>query len=169
MSEFTQLPMEDLPQSGERENGKGGGEKGSFLRLSPQYRAGQLRKGVADRYTRTCLRLGCGPHLTLINYVLAQIYDQVRAVIPISLYLILFRAVIFQRGIEDAGLVVMGLVLLIFGLMLFMEGLKLALVPLGELLGSQLPKKVPLWAVLIVAFILGISGSSNFFQLIEFY
>ena len=56
----------------------------------------------------------------------------------------------------------MGLVLLTLGLMLFMEGLKLALVPLGELLGSQLPKKVPLYVVLLVAFFLGISGIFQF-------
>jgi len=42
------------------------------------------------------------------------------------------------------------------GLMFFMEGLKLGLMPLGELIGSGLPRRSPLLLVLFVTFLLGI-------------
>lgn len=128
-----------------------------FLRLSPRYQKDLLQNKMTAGWTSFCFRIGCGTHLTMINYILTQIFEQLRAVVPISLYLILFRLLIFRKNIEDPALVFMGLVLLILGLMLFMEGLKLALVPLGELLGSTLPKKVHLAVVLLVAFVLGIS------------
>jgi hypothetical protein len=43
------------------------------------------------------------------------------------------------------------------GLAGFLEGLKLALMPLGETLGNRLPVKIPLWGVLTVAFLLGVA------------
>ena len=42
------------------------------------------------------------------------------------------------------------------GLMMFMEGLKLGLMPFGEVIGNTLPRKLPLTGVLIIAFLLGI-------------
>jgi hypothetical protein len=42
------------------------------------------------------------------------------------------------------------------GLMIFMEGLKLGLMPFGDIIGSNLPRKLPLPGVLTVALLLGI-------------
>ena len=49
-----------------------------------------------------------------------------------------------------------GLVAVIVGLMVFMEGLKLGLMPFGDIIGNTLPKKLPLVGVLIIAGLLGI-------------
>ena len=49
-----------------------------------------------------------------------------------------------------------GLGAVILGLMVFMEGLKLGLMPFGEVIGTNLPKKSPLPVVLLIAFLLGI-------------
>jgi hypothetical protein len=40
--------------------------------------------------------------------------------------------------------------------MLFLEGLGLGLMPFGETIGNRLPKKSPLWLVLLIAMLLGI-------------
>jgi hypothetical protein len=42
------------------------------------------------------------------------------------------------------------------GLMIFMEGLKLGLMPFGDIIGNTLPRKLPLVGVLIIAGLLGI-------------
>lgn len=34
------------------------------------------------------------------NYFLLQIYEQIKIVIPISLYFVLFLAIVFQRAVE---------------------------------------------------------------------
>ena len=49
----------------------------------------------------------------------------------------------------------LGLLEVIVGLMLFMEGLKLGLMPFGEVIGNTLPKKSPP-LVLLVALLLGV-------------
>ncbi|EIJ34174.1 DUF1538 domain-containing protein [Thiothrix nivea] len=89
-------------------------------------------------------------------YISKRLLEQVRAVIPLALYLVLFQIFILQQGIADASLISGGLVAVILGLMFFMEGLQVGLMPLGETIGNTLPAKSTLRVVLGIAFILGI-------------
>lgn len=89
-------------------------------------------------------------------YLHRKISEQLRAVIPLSLYLALFQLLILREPVAEAGLITAGLIAVIFGLMLFMEGLRLGLMPFGEVLGNKLPQKSTLPVVLLVAFLLGI-------------
>ena len=92
----------------------------------------------------------------LTPYVSVRLMDQVRAVVPLALYLILFQLLILRQMVDDSALITAGLFAVIIGLMLFMEGLKLGLMPFGEEIGNKLPKKVTLPVVLSVTFLLGI-------------
>ena len=56
----------------------------------------------------------------------------------------------------DASIIAGGLFAVMIGLMMFMEGLKLGLMPFGEVIGNTLPRKLPLAGVLLIAFLLGI-------------
>jgi hypothetical protein len=89
-------------------------------------------------------------------YLNVRLMEQVRAVVPLALYLALFQIVILRQLVEDALLVTAGLAAVIVGLMLFMEGLKLGLMPLGEVIGSTLPRKSSLPVVLLITLLLGI-------------
>ncbi|MBK1721008.1 DUF1538 domain-containing protein [Thiocystis violacea] len=89
-------------------------------------------------------------------YVSIRFLEQVRAVVPLAVYLMLFQWLILQQEILDAGIITGGLVAVILGLMLFMEGLKVGLMPFGETLGIILPAKAHLNLVLLIAFLLGI-------------
>ena len=89
-------------------------------------------------------------------YTRVRIMEQVKAVIPLAIYLILFQMLILRQVVTDSGIIAAGILAVIFGLMLFMEGLKVGLMPFGESLGSTLPAKSPLPVVLLIAFILGI-------------
>ncbi len=51
--------------------------------------------------------------------------------------------------------------------MLFMEGLRFGVMPLGEKLGTEMPKKLPLWGTLLVAAALGILGKSFVTELLS--
>lgn len=92
----------------------------------------------------------------LTPYLKVCLMEQVRAVVPLALYLVLFQVVILRQLVEDALLVSAGLFAVILGLMLFMEGLKLGLMPLGEVIGSTLPRDSSLPVVLLVTLLLGI-------------
>ena len=89
-------------------------------------------------------------------YVSVRFMDQVKAVVPLALYLALFQILILRQLIEDSWLVTGGLFAVILGLMFFMEGLKLGLMPFGELIGHTLPRKSPLPLVLFITLLLGI-------------
>jgi hypothetical protein len=95
----------------------------------------------------------------LIPYVRRRVMEQVRSVALIVAYLILFQVVVLKLPIAGAGLTAFGIVLVVLGLTLFMEGLMIGLMPLGELLGIQLPQKTTLAVILGFAFVLGIGAT----------
>ena len=92
----------------------------------------------------------------LAPYFNVRLIEQVRAVFPLAIYLVLFQILILRQPVQEAMLITGGLGAVIIGLMVFMEGLKLGLMPFGEVIGTNLPKKSPLPVVLLIAFLLGI-------------
>ena len=92
----------------------------------------------------------------LAPYFNVRLIEQVKAVFPLAIYLILFQILILRQPVQEAVLITGGLGAVILGLMVFMEGLKLGLMPFGEVIGTNLPKKLPLPVVLLIAFLLGI-------------
>lgn len=90
------------------------------------------------------------------SYSHGRFMEQVQAVVPLALYLVFFQIFILRQVVEDSWVISLGLLEVIVGLMLFMEGLKLGLMPFGEIIGNTLPRKSPLPVVLLVALLLGI-------------
>ena len=89
-------------------------------------------------------------------YLSVRLREQLKAVVPLAVYLFLFQLLILRQQIADSWVITGGLCAVIIGLMLFMEGLKVGLMPFGETIGNMLPKKSPLAIVLLIAFLLGI-------------
>lgn len=89
-------------------------------------------------------------------YVSVRLNEQVRVVLPLAIYLVLFQLFILKQNVADSWVISAGLISVIIGLMLFMEGLKVGLMPFGETIGTVLPSKSSLPIVLLVAFLLGI-------------
>lgn len=92
----------------------------------------------------------------LTPYVSVRFMEQLKAVVPLAIYMGLFQFFVLQQSIQDSTVVGGGLMAVMLGLMLFMEGLKLGLMPFGETIGNTLPKKAHLWLVLTIAFLLGV-------------
>ena len=103
------------------------------------------------------VKLNTAEALRLLQpYVSVRFMDQVKAVVPLALYLALFQILFLQHMVEDSWIIAGGLFAVIAGLMFFMEGLQLGLMPFGTVIGSQLPRKSPLPLVLFIALLLGI-------------
>lgn len=103
------------------------------------------------------MKLGGGDVLKILQpYLSTRFIDQARAVVPLALYLALFQYLVLQTPVMDASIIAGGLFAVMIGLMMFMEGLKLGLMPFGEIIGNTLPRKLPLSGVLCIAFLLGI-------------
>jgi hypothetical protein len=89
-------------------------------------------------------------------YITTRFMDQVKAVVPLAIYLALFQLLILNQVVEDSLVITGGLFAVIIGLMIFMEGLVRGLMPFGEIIGSTLPRKSPLPLVLFITLLLGI-------------
>jgi len=89
-------------------------------------------------------------------YATVRFMEQAKAVIPLALYLALFKLLILDQVVQDAWLITGGLFAVIVGLMFFIEGLTLGLMPFGEVIGSGLPRRSPLPVVLFITLLLGI-------------
>jgi len=89
-------------------------------------------------------------------YVSVRFIEQMKAVMPLALYLLLFEVLVLHQEVRIPESIIMGLFAVILGLMLFMEGLKRGLMPFGEIIGKTLPAKAPLKLVLLIALLLGI-------------
>jgi len=89
-------------------------------------------------------------------YIRVRLREQVKAVLPLVLYLVLFQVLILRQNVTDSWIITGGLIAVIIGLMFFMEGLKVGLMPFGESIGTTLPAKSTLPVVMAIAFLLGI-------------
>jgi hypothetical protein len=113
--------------------------------------------GSPRRVTARAIKLSTLDVYRLLQpYVSSRVMEQVKAVVPLAVYLMLFQLIILRQGVNDASIITAGLLAVIVGLMFFMEGLKIGLMPFGSSLGTTLPAKSPLPVVLLIAFLLGI-------------
>ena len=73
-------------------------------------------------------------------YAKRNFLNQLDGIWFIVVYLIAFQVFVLQLPIVHAGMIGVGVFIVAFGLMFFMEGLRLGLMPLGEVIGSVLPR-----------------------------
>ncbi len=106
------------------------------------------------------LRLSRRRQLSLIgSYARERLSRQVRAVAFITAYLVLFQVFVLKAPILDFAQIALGILAVVVGLTLFMEGLFLAIMPLGERCGLRLPARAGLGVLLAFAAVLGITAT----------
>ena len=127
----------------------------SFNNLKPELETDADGNPIPERQVR--VKLTPGETYQLIHpYVSVRFMEQVRAVLPLGVYLLLFQILILRELEADYWIITAGLFAVIAGLMFFMEGLKLGLMPFGTIIGSTLPRNSPLPLVLFITLLLGI-------------
>lgn len=106
------------------------------------------------------IRVGVKQGLRMIlPYAGAKVWEQIKSVWLIIVYLILFLQLVLDMPISGASIIALGLMAVIIGLTFFMEGLLLGLMPLGEVIGLKLPQKAGLAVILGFAAVLGIGAT----------
>ncbi len=116
--------------------------------------------GHADHETEITYKIDITPKLDysiLTPFIWNKFREQLKAVLPISAFLFIFQLAVLRQSIDDAIGITIGLVVVILGLMFFMEGLRLGLMPLGEIIGATLPQKAKMWVIMAFAVVLGVS------------
>lgn len=77
------------------------------------------------------------------------------AVLPITLVVILLQVFLVSLPWETFARFLIGAAMVLVGLLLFLQGVKIGLLPMGEAVGSELPKHGSMIFLLFFAFILG--------------
>ena len=75
--------------------------------------------------------------------------------LPIILVIGFFQLVVLKQGVPQFGQILSGGLMVLIGLALFVQGLQMALFPLGEDMAYSFVKKGNLWLLLLFAFTLG--------------
>jgi len=95
----------------------------------------------------------------LLPYLWHKAKEQIITVVPVCAYLALFQLIILQHGLSKIAWISGGIVMVIMGLMFFLEGVRISLAPVGEMIGDTLPKRSSMFILLVFSFLLGILGA----------
>ena len=75
--------------------------------------------------------------------------------LPIVLVIAFFQLVVLRQSVPQMAQIFAGAIMVLLGLTLFIQGLKMALFPLGEEMAYSFVKRGNLWLLLLFAFTLG--------------
>lgn len=92
-----------------------------------------------------------------MNLVLETVKEVAYAIFPIALVVVLLQFTVVFLPMELFYSFLAGLAMVSGGLIFFLVGVHLGLLPVGEMIGSSLPKTGKVWMVVVFTFILGFS------------
>ena len=75
--------------------------------------------------------------------------------LPIVFVIAFFQLLVLKQPVPQLGQIISGTIMVLLGLSLFVQGLKMALFPLGEDMAYSFVKRGNLWLLLLFAFTLG--------------
>jgi hypothetical protein len=91
----------------------------------------------------------------LLLQFLRSLRQSFQDLLPIILVIGFFQVVVLKQGVPQFGQILAGGLMIVAGLSLFVQGLQMALFPLGEEMAYSFVKKGNLWLLLLFSFTLG--------------
>ena len=92
-----------------------------------------------------------------IRYIAGRIGNAARDLLPIVVVIAIFQLVIIRQPLPGFGTILIGSLMVVIGLSMFIQGLEMALFPIGEHMAHELARKGSLFWLLVFAFALGFS------------
>lgn len=83
------------------------------------------------------------------------IKEVVLAVLPITAVIIILQFTLIWLPMEVFVQFLIGVIMVSLGLIFFLLGVHIGLLPVGEMIGSTLPKSKKVWLIMLVGFLLG--------------
>ena len=93
--------------------------------------------------------------IPLLKQFLKSLLASFKDLLPIILVIGFFQLVVLQQPVPNLGQILAGGLMVLVGLSLFVQGLQMALFPLGEEMAYSFVRKGNLWLLLLFAFTLG--------------
>ena len=93
--------------------------------------------------------------IAMLKQFLRSLLASFKDLLPIILVIGFFQLVVLREPVPNLGQILAGGVMVLVGLSLFVQGLQMALFPLGEEMAYSFVRKGNLWLLLLFAFTLG--------------
>jgi len=93
----------------------------------------------------------------IARFAVERLWSSFTDLLPIVLVIGFFQLVVIRQPLPNFMDVVVGSILVVIGLSLFVQGLEMALFPIGESLAQALARKGSLFWLLLFSFLLGFS------------
>lgn len=93
------------------------------------------------------------------NYAKSRVLDQLKSVSFILLYLVGFQILVLGSTPAHALRIAGGIAMVVMGLAFFLEGLILGLMPVGERVGVQLPRRCGIFLIVVFGLLLGLGST----------
>ena len=94
---------------------------------------------------------------TALKYFLKKLKGVFMDILPILLVISFFQIVVLQKPFPDLDKIIVGVILVVIGLLIFIEGLEMALFPIGERMANQFALKGNAIWIVFFGFALGFS------------
>lgn len=88
--------------------------------------------------------------------IVDQFKEVVMAILPLAAVIIILQYTLIGLPPDLFFRFIAGVVMVGLGLFLFLVGVHIGLLPIGELIGSTLPKTNKIWLILVTGFVLGV-------------
>ncbi|CAM3975820.1 DUF1538 domain-containing protein [Alkalicoccus chagannorensis] len=88
--------------------------------------------------------------------VIEQLKEVVMAILPLAVVIIILQYTLIGLPPDIFLRFIIGVIMVGFGLFLFLVGVHIGLLPIGEMIGSALPKTKKVWLILGTGFVLGV-------------
>ena len=93
--------------------------------------------------------------MRVVLKILQPLRDSLRDLLPIIAVVAFFQFAVLQQPLPQLGRLLLGVLIVMLGLALFVQGLKMALFPLGEEMAHSFVRRGNLFWLLLFAFTLG--------------
>jgi hypothetical protein len=95
----------------------------------------------------------------MLNYLKAKTLEVLKAMLPLILVIIIMQFAFIRMPLSLFLQFLVGAVMVITGMVLFLTGIETGILPLGEAIGAELPKRRSLWLILGIAFVIGFAAT----------
>jgi len=92
-------------------------------------------------------------------YVKGKALEVVKAILPLTVVIIIMQFALVRMPVSDFLQFLAGAIMVIGGMTLFLVGIETGILPMGEAIGSELPKRRSLWLIVGIAFLIGFAAT----------
>jgi hypothetical protein len=95
----------------------------------------------------------------MLGYLKGKTMEVLKAILPLVIAIIIMQFTLVEMPIVLFLQFLAGAVMVIAGMILFLLGIETGILPMGEAISAELPKRRSLWLIVAIAFLIGFAAT----------